>query len=60
VEKLRNTKIMYNNVDGDSKEFLFSKNDQINAKLDKSIQASIHWIFLNFYAKLPCMSLLKR
>ncbi|XP_062163184.1 WPP domain-interacting tail-anchored protein 2 isoform X3 [Alnus glutinosa] len=39
VEKLRNTKIMYNNVDGDSKEFLFSKNDQINAKLDKSIQA---------------------
>lgn len=39
VEKLRNTKIMYNNVDGDSKEFLFSKNDQSNAKLDKSLQA---------------------
>lgn len=60
VEKLHNTKIMYNKLDGDSKEFLFSKNDQINSKLDKSLQAGIHWIFLNSYANLSCMSFLKR
>ncbi|KAK4598967.1 hypothetical protein RGQ29_016129 [Quercus rubra] len=51
VEKLRIAKIMYNNIDGDNKEILFSKNDAISAtcaktyeeavtgSLDKSLQA---------------------
>ncbi|KAG2706855.1 hypothetical protein I3843_05G109800 [Carya illinoinensis] len=51
VEKLWHSKIMDSDVDGDSKELLFSKNDQINANctktsveavtgsLDKSLQA---------------------
>uniref|UniRef100_A0A2N9EUS6 WIT1/2 N-terminal helical bundle domain-containing protein n=1 Tax=Fagus sylvatica TaxID=28930 RepID=A0A2N9EUS6_FAGSY len=51
VEKLRISKIMYNNIDDDNKEILFSKNDPISAtsaktyeeavtgSLDKSLQA---------------------
>lgn len=51
VEKLRNTKIMYDNDDGDSKVFLLSNNGRINGtcaktseeavpgSLDKSLQA---------------------
>ncbi|KAF5449458.1 hypothetical protein F2P56_029900 [Juglans regia] len=53
VEKLWHTKIMYSHVDGDNKELLFSKNDQINAtctktsaeavtgSLDKRLQAGL-------------------
>ena len=66
---LRIAKIMYNNIDGDNKEILFSKNDAINAtcaktyeeavtgSLDKSLQAGIPWIFFNLYDKCLCMSL---
>jgi hypothetical protein len=69
VEKLRISKIMYNNIDDDNKEILFSKNDPISAtsaktyeeavtgSLDKSLQAGILWIFLNLYDKWPRMSL---
>lgn len=69
VEKLRNTKIMYDNDDGDSKVFLLSNNGRINGtcaktseeavpgSLDKSLQAGILRIFLNLYDKPTCMSL---
>lgn len=69
VEKLRVAKIMYNNIDGDNNEILFSKNDAISAtcaktyeeavtgSLDKSFQAGIPWIFFNLYDKWLCMSL---
>lgn len=69
MEKLWHTKIMYSDVDGDNKELLFSKNDQINAtctktsaeavtgSLDKSLQAGILWVFFNLYDISPCISL---
>lgn len=69
MEKLWHSKIMDSDVDGDSKELLFSKNDQINANctktsveavtgsLDKSLQAGILWVFFNLYDISTCTSL---
>nr|XP_023928491.1 WPP domain-interacting tail-anchored protein 2 isoform X1 [Quercus suber]XP_023928499.1 WPP domain-interacting tail-anchored protein 2 isoform X1 [Quercus suber]XP_023928508.1 WPP domain-interacting tail-anchored protein 2 isoform X1 [Quercus suber] len=41
VEKLHIAKIMYNNIDGDNKEILFSKNDAISATCSKTYEEAV-------------------
>lgn len=41
VEKLRIAKIMYNNIDGDNKEILFSKSDAISATCAKTYEEAV-------------------
>ncbi|KAL4639875.1 hypothetical protein ACB092_03G250300 [Castanea dentata] len=41
VEKLRIAKIMYNNIDGDNNEILFSKNDAISATCAKTYEEAV-------------------